>query len=216
MNRTISSGLTSFQCSFNPVDIESPSDSFEEPTFSAAIFRDMDVDEESRPNLLPTVCRANPITDKSSCEDDWEMEGRVISPYPYSPTTKELDELQQLRSIEYDWKPSFREQLIPSIPDYQDKHDEAVYLSFYFEAIPSRDQGVDGDEVSFISHDAESLGDDEFCLDAIDADPESFWQTGAQGGTDERTMSPAQISLGSHYDTAATNDLSPASTQPQA
>lgn len=211
MSRTQPSGLTSLQCSFNPVDIESPSDSFEEePTISAAIFRDMDVDEESRSNLL---CRANPIMDRSSCDDDWEMEGRVISPYPYSPTTEEMDELQQLRSIEYDWKPAFREQLIPSIPDYLEKGNEAVYLSFYFEAIPSREQGVDGDEVSFISHDAESLGDDGFCLDAIDSDPDSFWQTGAQAGAQERTMSPAQISIGSHTEQ---NDFSPAARQPHA
>jgi hypothetical protein len=179
------------------------------------IFRDSSMDGDSVVDEdmggLPYVRRANPIDeqpsatvdDESELDDDdddgayvnGEMDTRgepyyrVISPYPFSHTSKEeIEDREQLTSV-LEWSLEVRPKC-------------HVDYSSFFElgetANTNNDQIMsdDCDDFSLSSHEANSLSEDNF-LGSISEDPASFWEDGVGPVMSDRSQSPTQVSLGS-------------------
>jgi hypothetical protein len=167
------------------------------------IFRDNSMDGESIVDEdmggLPHVRRANPINEQQSAtidesdEDDDTMEAvdlpyfRVISPYPFSHTSKEeMEDREQLTNI-LEWSLDIRPKC------------HVDYSSFFELGDAANSDQVMSDECddfSLSSHEANSLSQDGF-LGSISEDPASFWEEGVGPIMSDRSQSPTQVSLGS-------------------
>ena len=167
------------------------------------IFRDNSMDGDSIVDEdmggLPYVRRANPINEQQSAtidesdEDDDTMEAvdlphfRVISPYPFSHTSKEeMEDREQLTSI-LEWTLEVRPKCHVDYSSFFELGDAA-----------NHDQVMSDecDDFSLSSHEANSLSQDGF-LGSISEDPASFWEEGVGPIMSDRSQSPTQVSLGS-------------------
>ena len=169
------------------------------------IFRDNSMDGDSIVDEdmggLPYVRRANPINEQQSATiddesdlDDDTMETldlpqfRVISPYPFSHTSKEeMEDREQLTRI-LEWSLEVRPKC------------HVDYSGFFAldDAANNYDQVMSDecDDFSLSSHEANSLSQDGF-LGSISEDPASFWEEGVGPAMSDRSKSPTQVSLGS-------------------
>ena len=167
------------------------------------IFRDNSMDGDSIVDEdMPYVRRANPINeqhsattidDESDLDDDTMETGelphfRVISPYPFSHTSKEeMEDREQLTSI-LEWSLEVRPKC------------HVDYSGFFglSDTANDNDQVMSDecDDFSLSSHEANSLSQDGF-LGSISEDPASFWEDGVGPVMSDRSQSPTQISLGS-------------------
>jgi hypothetical protein len=169
------------------------------------IFRDNSMDGDSIADEdmggLPYVRRANPIDeqhsatidDESDLDDDTMETGdsphfRVISPYPFSHTSKEeIEDREHLTSI-LEWSLEVRPKC------------HVDYSGFFAlgGAANNTDQVMSDecDDFSLSSHEANSLSQDGF-LGSISEDPKSFWEEGVGPVMSDRSQSPTQVSLGS-------------------
>jgi hypothetical protein len=152
---------------------------------------------------VPYVRRANPINeqqsgtstidDESDLDDDIMDIGdlqqlRVISPYPFSHTSKEeMEDREQLTSI-LEWSFEVR----PTC--------HVDYSGFFaLDDMANNNEQIMSDkcdDFSLSSHEANSLSQDGF-LGSISEDPASFWKEGIDRVISERSHSPTQVSLGS-------------------
>jgi hypothetical protein len=207
--------------SFKPIDLDhgSPADPLLDPNLSSdsldiepgmsptEIFResgegDCMVEDAS----LLFVQRANPIDEQQSGaagedDDDEDMEEgsccRVISPYPFSHTSKEeIEEREQLTSV-FDWNLQAADSE-NTAARHEKKFSIQVDYSRFFELGEAvNDQAMDDcDDFSLSSHEANSLSED-LCLASISEDPASFWEDGVGPIVSDRNESPTQVSLGS-------------------
>jgi hypothetical protein len=154
---------------------------------------------------LPFVQRANPINeqqsatvdDESDFDDDdtgMEIEGsqylRVISPYPFSHTSKEeIEDREQLtNNLKWGLSSSMHHKC------------HVDYSTFFESSEAARNNDLamseEYDDFSLSSHEANSLSKDGF-LGSISEDPASFWEDGAGPVMSDRSQSPTQVSIGS-------------------
>jgi hypothetical protein len=208
--------------SFKPIELElaSPIDPSLDPNTSGdsidiglcmspgEIFRGSDEgDIMFNDAALPFVRRANPIYDQQSSagvdseEEEEYMEDetcrRVISPYPFSHTSKEeIEELEQLTNA-FDWNLQGA-QNDNSRGCHEKKFSiEVDYSRFFQHGVAVGDQVMDEyDDFSLSSHEANSLSED-LCLGSISEDPASFWEEGIVPILLYRNESSTQVSLGS-------------------
>lgn len=208
-------------CSFKPIDPEQAASSIAPPLdpnsscdsleinqgmSPTEIFREcgdddniMDADEE-----LPRVRRANPINDQhiasgDDIDEDAEegMGSRVISPYPFSHTSKEeIEEREQLTNA-FDWSQEAVDSYECS-DGHEMKFSIQVDYSRFFELVGTIGDQVmeDCDDFSLSSHEANSLSEN-LCLASISEDPAAFWEVGVGHIASNRCDSPAQVSHGS-------------------
>lgn len=148
---------------------------------------------------LPRFRRANPIDQRKVAAGEGEdMEEcsycRVISPYPFSHTSKEeIEEREQLTNA-FDWtletEPNDN---CGMLNGWDTKCAVQVDYSRFFELLEAvNDQVMDEcDDFSLSSHEANSLSDDLFFSD----NPASFWEEGSGPILSNRGLSLTQVSL---------------------
>lgn len=148
------------------------------------IFRAMDCDADECSS--PVVARANPVSDIGDSS-------RVISPYPYSQSAVEIEESWKLTEgidcFSMDEEDSI--ETIESLTPLEAGQHSASLYSFYFETSPMDQQC---DDLSITSHETASFADEGYDLEDI---PASFWELGVAPSSQERPLSPAQISISS-------------------
>lgn len=153
---------------------------------------------------LPFVRRANPINelhsatidDESDLDDETMETGdlpyfRVISPYPFSHTSKEeVEDREQLTCL-LEWSLEKRPKCHVEYSSFFELGDVAN------NNINEHAMSDECDDFSLSSNEANSLSHDGF-LDSISEDPASFWQEGVGPVMSDRSQSPTQVSIGSN------------------
>jgi hypothetical protein len=169
-----------------PLDMSASSVLIRE-TSSSTISREMDCENEMS-TLTSSFPQASPMGEQLP----------LISPVPYSRCEVGFEGQNKLTGIGGDWAMDEEASIetIENFPSQQQTQGEGSCSSlynFYFETI-SMD---DCDDFSISTHGSEDFEDEDFCLERITEDPASFWEKGVTQSTQERTVSPAQISVGS-------------------
>jgi hypothetical protein len=169
-----------------PIDM----DEFKGQTEVDTIFRTFECDVNQCSS--PTVAKANPITGTGDCF-------RVISPLPYFKSELEVGESSRMEEgLGCDWAMEEEDMIdaqpIEIVTPLAAGQSTSLY-SFYFEEESPMDQ--DSDDLTISLDDEASFEDEEFCLENLSDDPASFWETGVPPFSQERRLSPAQISIAS-------------------
>jgi hypothetical protein len=155
-------------------------------TSSSTISREMDCENETSTSTS-SFPQASPMAEQLP----------VIYLVSYSPNEVGFEGQNKLTGIGGDWAME-EEASIETIENFptqqtQDEGSSSSLYTFYFETI-SMDEC---DDFSISTHGSEGFEEEDFCLERITEDPASFWEKGVTQSTQERTVSPAQISVGS-------------------
>lgn len=159
------------------------------------IFREVPDNNITEDSLL--VRRANPVGSyTASAEDELESSCRVISPYPFSHTSKEeMDDREQLAGA-FDWAlPSDETQ--PS-DGGEARIFEMDYARFFDIDCMDVDGSTNADSDDFSVESSVSI---DLCLS--ETDPTTFWDVGVnlltsvKNDVQQRPKSPSQVSLSS-------------------
>jgi hypothetical protein len=169
-----------------PIDMTASSVLIRE-TSSSTISREMDCENETSTSTSSFPQTSPPVAEQLP----------FISPVPYSPCEVDFEGQNKLTGIGGDWAME-EEASIETIENFptqqtQGEGSSSSLYTFYFETI-SMDEC---DDFSISTHGSEGFEDEDFCLERITEDPASFWEKGVTQSTQERTVSPTQISVGS-------------------
>jgi hypothetical protein len=118
---------------------------------------------------------------------------RVISPFPFlHATQRELEERQELRGEAITWSMPIEEIVDGSTTqEHQHVSHRRVDYSLFFQSganvnvnatVNASGAGMDCDDFSISSHEAESIEDDLWCFEKISGDPAAFWEEGMDQG----------------------------------
>jgi hypothetical protein len=184
--------------SFKPIEHlgaseESDSTSFDgEPMLSTAIFRDTaeglhiytnrsNNNNNNDPMSISPLQLANPIFEQRGSVGDVDGLGgsmRVISPYPFfHASQQEVEERQQLKT----WSMPTEETIDASTTrEHSLNNNKRIDYSLFFQSGVNQvaSGGMDCDDFSISSHEAESIEDDLWCFEKISGDPAAFWEEG--------------------------------------
>jgi hypothetical protein len=141
---------------------------------------------------------------------------RVISPFPFlHATPRELEERQELRGEAMTWSMPTGEIIDDSTTqEHQHESRRRIDYSLFFQSganvnvnatVNAGGAGMDCDDFSISSLEAESIEDDLWCFEKISGDPAAFWEE----GMDQGVAGPARVRIPSQDSSSSNGPVRP-------